>query len=284
MKHRRNTFSRFVRIAWIFGGVAGISIVLGSAVASAASAGISQSYNTSSTNIAQGALLSLTSSNSSSVEPATTGNLVRLAGVAADKPLVELSKGGKSSVSVVVSGSAKALVSDINGDVKTGDKITVSPISGIGMKASDASEVIGTSQADFNSVTTTSQTVSGQDGKSQTVHIGLLPIAVSVAYYSTSPSKGTLSSFVPPFVQSLANHLTGRQVSPLRVLLGSLALLLGFITVISMLYASIRSGVTSIGRNPLAEKALRKGLVDVVIAAIGLLLVTVIIVYVVLLT
>ncbi len=259
-------------------------LFLSAAPALAASAGISQSYNTSSTNIAQGALLSLTSSNGTSVEPANTSNITRLVGLAADKPLVELTKGDSSSVSVVVSGSAKALVSDVNGTIKTGDKITISPISGIGMKASDASEIIGTAQADLSSVATTNQTVSGQNSTSETIHVGLLPVAVNVAYYSASSSKGALSSFVPPFLQSLANNLSGHQVSPLRVLLGTLALLLGFITVISMLYASIRSGVTSIGRNPLAEKALRKGLVDVVIAAIGLLIVTVAIVYVVLLT
>jgi hypothetical protein len=274
-------FAAISRHAWVlFGGL--LALFLFTSVTHAAPAGISQSYNTSSTNIAQGALLSLTSSDGNAVEPATTDNVSRLVGVAANKPLVELSKGDSSSVSVVVSGSTKALVTDLNGAVKTGDKITISPISGIGMKASDATEVVGTAQADFSSVITTSQKVEGQNG-SETVKVGLLPIAVNVAYYSASSSKGALSSLVPPFMQSLANSLAGKQVSPLRVLIGTIALLLGFITVISMLYASIRSGVTSIGRNPLAEKALRKGLVDVVIAAIGLLIVTAVIVYIVLL-
>jgi hypothetical protein len=281
MRSYTTPFAAISRYAWaLFGGL--VVLLLSTMTAHAAPAGISQSYNTPSTNIAQGALLSLTSKSGSSVEPATTDNITRLVGVAADKPLVELSKGDSSSVSVVVSGSTKALVTDLNGGVKTGDKITISPISGIGMKASDATEIIGTAQADFSSITTTGQKVAGQNGD-ETVHVGLLPIAVNVAYYSASASKGALSSFVPPFMQSLANSLAGKQVSPLRVLIGAIALLLGFITVISMLYASIRSGVTSIGRNPLAERALRKGLVDVVIAAIGLLIVTAVIVYIVLL-
>lgn len=272
------------RKAWIVFSGAVAALLLCAAMAHAAPAGISQSYNTTSDNISQGALLSLTSSDGNSVEPATSGNVTRLVGIAADKPLVELSEGGESSVSVVVSGSAKALISDINGTVKSGDRVTISPISGIGMKTIEASQVVGTAQADLSSVPTTTKSVSGQNGKSEKIKVGLLPIAVNVAYYSGNASKGAISSFIPPFLQSLANTITGRQVSPLRVLLGTLALLLGFITVISMLYASIRSGVTSIGRNPLAEKALRKGLIDVVIAAIGLLLVTIVIVYVVLLS
>ena len=283
MKSHATPFPALSHHAWaLFGGL--VVLLFSTSTAHATPAGISQSYSTSSTNIAQGALLSLTSKNGNSVEPATPGNVNRLVGVAADKPLVELSKGDSRSVSVVVSGSTKALVTDLNGTIKTGDKITISPISGIGMKASDATEVIGTAQADFSAVTATTQKVEGQNGNNETVHVGLLPIAVNVAYYSASSSKGALSSFVPPFMQSLANSLAGKQVSPLRVLIGTLALLFGFLTVISMLYASIRSGVTSIGRNPLAEKALRKGLVDVVIAAIGLLIVTAVIVYIVLLT
>ncbi|HSW92631.1 MAG TPA: hypothetical protein VLH14_01970, partial [Patescibacteria group bacterium] len=181
---------------------------------------------------------------------------------------------------VVVNGSTEALVSDMNGSVKAGDKITASPVSGIGMKSIQAAEVVGTAQANLDSVTLVTQKVSGTDGQEQTVKVGLLPVAVNVTYYSAATQQGIVAAFVPPFLQALANGIAGRQVSPLRVLLAAIALLLGFGAVSIMLYTSIRSGVISIGRNPLAQGALRKSLVDVVVAAIGLLVITTVIVYV----
>lgn len=250
------------------------------AVAASSSGGISQNYQTKTPGITAGELLSLSSTSSSTVEPAnSTSNVSRLIGVAADKPLLELSGKGTSSVQVVVGGTSSALVSDINGPIKVGDKITASPVSGVGMKAINSTEVVGIAQADLSSVQTVTRSVAGSNGKNVNIKIGQLPIAVVVEYYSVTTSSGTASSFVPPFLQSLANQLTGKQVSPLRVLFGMVLLLMGFAAVTFMLYVAIRSGIISIGRNPLAEAALRKGLVDVIIAALGVLIVTAVVVY-----
>lgn len=250
------------------------------AVLAASNGAISQNYQTNTTGVTAGELFSLSSAGSSVVEPAnSTTNVSRLIGVAADKPLLELSGKGTSSVQVVVGGTSSALVSDINGSVKVGDKITASPVSGVGMKAINSTEVVGIAQADLDSVQTVTRSVAGKDGKQVNIKIGQLPVAVVVEYYSVTAASGTASSFVPPFMQSLANQLTGKQVSPLRVLFGMVLLLMGFAAVTFMLYVAIRSGIISIGRNPLAEGALRKGLVDVIIAALGVLTITAVVVY-----
>jgi len=279
--HTFRAFRRRVhRAAWFGAAAFLVATVAFPAVVIAAGA-ISQGYKTTSTNISKGTLLSLVSSGSTTVEPAnSTTNVSRLVGIAADKPLVELSNGTTSDTRVVVSGSTEALVSDMNGTINAGDKITASPVSGIGMKSVQAAEVVGTAQANLSSVPLVNQTVTGTDGKTETIKVGLLPIAVNVTYYSAAVQQGIVAAFVPPFLQSLANGIAGRQVSPLRVLLAAIALLLGFGAVTVMLYTSIRSGVISIGRNPLAQAALRKSLVDVVIAAIGLLVITTAIVYI----
>ncbi|SRR6266511_3003929 len=263
-------------------GLIGLAVLALAVPASCLAAGaISQGYKTTSTNVSKGALLSLVSSGSTSVEPAnSTTNVSNLVGIAADKPLIELSGGGENSTQVVVGGSTEALVSDVNGTVKAGDKITASPISGVGMKAMEATEIVGTARANLDSIATVEQTITGKDGQKQTIKVGLLPIAVNVNYYSAAATQGTFASFVPPFLQSIANTVAGRQVSPVRVLLGATALLLGFVAVIVILYTSIRNGLISLGRNPLAQGALRKGLFDVIIAAVGLLIVTTVLVYI----
>jgi hypothetical protein len=248
----------------------------------AATDAISQSFPTQSSSIVPGTIVSVVASGGSAVEPATnTGTSLNLVGVAVSLPILELSSGGQHSVQVAINGTAQTLVSDINGTIKAGDKITASPVTGVGMKAVDTGDIIGTAQANLSSASTITRSVTERGGTTDLIKVGLIPVTVSVEYYSNA-SAGTLSAFVPVILQNLANAVSGKSVSPLRVLVGILVLLLGFGTVVVMLYAAIRSGIISIGRNPLAEKALRKGLLDVILAALGILLISVVIVYAVL--
>lgn len=253
----------------LLGGVLPISV-------SAATGAISQSYQTSSSNVSRGALLSLTSKGTTTVVPADSMAAPHLVGVATSKPLVELSSGnaGPSTVQVVVSGSTEVLVSDLNGPVKAGDKITASPIAGLGMKALSASEVVGVAQADLDSVKTVAKDYAGTHGGNVSAKVGLLPVAINVTYYSGVPSGSDVSAFVPMFLQKIANSVAGKAVSPLRVLLGAAVLLIGFTMIIIMLYVGIKSEVISIGRNPLASDVLRGGLLDILITAVGLVIVT----------
>lgn len=257
-----------------------LMVLLFAPLVQVAAGAISQAYKTDSNNITKGALLSLVSSGSTKVEPAnSTTNIAHLVGIAADDPLVQLSEGGEKSAQVVMGGSTEALVSDINGAIKAGDKITASPVSGIGMKASEAVEIVGTAQADLSSVKTVSQTVTDEAGKGRAVKVGLVPVAVNVTYYSAKSSRGALASFVPDFMQAIADGIAGKPVSPLRVLLSFVALVMGFAIAVIMLKTSIRSGAISLGRNPMAQKVLRRALQDVIIASIGVLIITAAIVY-----
>jgi hypothetical protein len=243
------------------------------ATASAAST-ISQAYQTNSSDVSEGTLVSLASSGSGDITPATIANAPNLAGVAVNKPVLQLSTGAKGSVQVALGGSTQVLVSDANGKVYAGDKITVSPLAGVGMKAIDSGEIVGTAQKPLSLVNTVVEQVKGTNGQQVTVHVGLLPVTISVSYYSATSTSGTVSAFVPPFLQDVANSVAGKAVSPLRVLIGTIALLLGFFATTLMLYVGVRSGVISNGRNPLAEAALRRGMVDVLISALGVLVVT----------
>lgn len=243
---------------------------------------IAQGFQANTANLGTGALVSLISTGQPMITSATTTNVKNLVGVMSNQPLVELSNNSKANAQVVVSGSTQALVSDLNGIVKVGDKITASPVAGIGMKAINSTEIVGIAQADLSSVKTTKQTVARQDGKTVEINVGLVPVAVNVSYYSVPQGQQPLSSLLPPFLEKLANGVSGRQVSPLRVLVSALSLVLGFLAAAIMLYASIRSSIVSIGRNPLARESLRRGFMDVVIAAIGVLVVSIAATYIIL--
>jgi len=179
----------------------------------------------------------------------------------------------------VVNGSTEVLVSDVNGDVKVGDKITASMISGVGMKAVGPGEIVGTVQAALGSVKTVSRTVSDQTGKSRSVKIGLLPVAVNVTHYTPIDTGDRLSAYIPIFMQTAADNVAGKHVAALRVVLAAGALILGFLTVVIMVQTAIRSGIISLGRNPLAQQTLRRGLRDALIAAVAVLVVTAVATY-----
>jgi hypothetical protein len=239
---------------------------------------IAQGFQSNDDNITPGALVGLVPDNPNTVELSSINNADQLLGVVGDQALIELSD-GSNAVQVVTSGVTEALVSDINGEVIVGDKITASPINGVGMKATQDGIVVGTAQDNLESVDITERTIADRNGEQQTVRIGRIPVQVDTFYFVGS---GEGSSFVPPFLQDLANSVAGRNVSPLRVLIAALLLFLLFVSIIVLLYSAVRSSIISIGRNPLSQSAVHKSLLQVGLMIVGLLAFTVILVYLIL--
>lgn len=239
---------------------------------------IAQGFQTEDQGITAAALVGIEKDNPNSIKLSNIDTADRLVGVVSNNPLIDLSDGG-SSVQVVTSGLTYGLVTDLNGDVKNGDKITASPIEGVGMKATESTVVVGTAQGSLSDVESKARTIKDEDGKSQTVRIGLIPIQVSVAYFSVETGK---ASFVPGFLQELANSVAGRNVSPIRVLVAALILLLLFVSVTVLLYSAVRSSIISIGRNPLSESAVRKSLLEVALTVIAVLAFATLTIYLVL--
>jgi hypothetical protein len=57
-----------------------------------------------------------------------------------------------------------------------------------------------------------------------------------------------------------------------------------FVIVGILLYSAVRSSIISIGRNPLSEQAVHKSLFEVGLAIVGVLIFTVIVIYLILTT
>lgn len=243
-------------------------------------AAIAQGFQTTETNLTAGALMSLKTGSNNTVELANSDRAERLVGVMGTNTLVELDS-GSDNIQVVTSGVTMALVSDANGVVNAGDKITASPIGGVGMKATSSVQVVGTAQVNLGSVTTKPQTVTKADGSQATVNIGQIPIQVNVTFY-VSPDNRV--SFLPAFLQDFANSVSGKEVSPVRVIIAALILVLAFISIAVLLYSTVKSSIISIGRNPLSEKAVRKSIFQIGFTVVGILLLTLITIYLILTT
>jgi hypothetical protein len=254
-------------------------LVMSSLPAQGASS-IAQGFKTDDPNVVSGALVSLKRGNANTVELTASANIDRLLGVAGKDSLIELSS-NTGTVQVVTSGETTALVSDINGDIKTGDKITASPIAGVGMKALTSTLIIGTAQANLSSANTETRSITDKGGDKKTVTIGAIPVQVDKVFYEAPQDE---NSFVPPILQDFASTIAGRQVSPVRVMIAGMLVLLLFVVVTILLYSAVRSSIISIGRNPLSESAVRKSLFQVGVTVLGVLIFTTIVIYLILTT
>lgn len=187
------------------------------------------------------------------VQLATQDNANQLIGVIDNYPLLSLSNGDKN-IPVVLSGSASVFVSDINGTIRSGDKITASPLSGVGMRAKESGQIVGTATADFKDGQGAAKVLTDKDGSTHTVHIQKLPIRVGVAYYNAAGE-----SFLPSFVQNAADSIAGKSVPIVRILIGMVILFLSFAYTIALTYSSTRSTIAALGRNPLGSKQIMRG-------------------------
>lgn len=242
-------------------------------------ADIAQGFEATDSSIAPGALVSLKPNNANAVELANKDRTQRLIGIVGERPLIDFSSDTRA-VSVVTTGVTSALVSDVGGEVKNGDKITASPIDGVGMKAAEGTTVVGVAQADLGSVKKTTQTIKKSNGQVQQVNIGVIPVQVDVAFFGLSTPQ---ASYVPAFLQEAANAIAGRQVSPpIRAFLAALTLFVALLSVAVLLYSAVHSSIISLGRNPLSELAVRKGLLLVGASIVAILFFTPITIYLIL--
>lgn len=239
------------------------------ALASARGA-ISQGFTTTDSSLPAGSLVGIESTTGNAVAKATSDHAYAIIGVTADKPLLALSDGDQQ-VQVVVSGVTPVIVSDINGDIKAGDRITASPIQGVGMKAIRSTQVVGIAESPLSDSQTTKQTVTDKTGKVVSVKVGVIELQVNVSYYGAQDQK--TNTAIPSFLLTASSAIAGKDVSPLRAVVGFGSLLIGFVLAGIMLQAAIRSGIISIGRNPLAQASVRRSLLDVLITSVGILLI-----------
>lgn len=225
-----------------------------------------------------GMLVSAQADSPETVVPSSLDNADLLLGVVGQGSTLEISD-TESTIQVVRSGETIALVSDINGNIQTGDRITASPLEGVGMRATENVVVVGVAQRDLDDVEVSEREIADNEGNLNTVRIGLLPIQIETIFYVGQASG---SSYVPTFLQGVADSVAGKQVSPARVIVAVILLLLLFISIVVLLYSATKSSIISIGRNPLSEKSVRKSLLQVGITSVGILAFAVILIYLVL--
>lgn len=251
--------------------------VNGSLVASAASTYLAENY-TADEGLPMNAIVSLKKDSSDHVVAADYVNVDQMIGVIIDRSdaSISMSGGQANEVQVAKTGTLEVLVSDINGSVEQGDYVTASPIKGVGMRATGSTKVIGIAQNALNNGV--KQTVKNSAGTEQTVRVGTIPVLVSVSGYI----EKSQNSLIPGSLQSIANAIAGRSVSPLPIFLSLAVFVVTLIIVTAIIYSMVRNGIISVGRNPLSSGAIYRNVIQLSVLVLGILTGAGVIIYIIL--
>ena len=256
----------------------GATIILAAGPTHAATP-ISQEFLSDKT-IPLGSIVSLNKGSSDQVSATTINTSDTIIGVVinGDNSPISLSSGQANHVEVATSGVVPVLVSDMNGSIQTGDQVTASPITGVGMKATANAEVVGTAQDDLaSSANHDQQTYTDKSGQKHTILLGEVLVLVNVSYYFKQPDK----TLIPTAIQNLADALAGKQVNALPILVSGAIFIITMIIVVTLIYTMIHGSIISVGRNPMSQAAIYRNLVQlsalvVVILAVAIIAISVI--------
>jgi len=233
-------------------------------------ASIAQGYTTTDSDLVVGMVAALSPDSTSEnrvVERATTSNKAKFVGIVTTKDanLVTLTSNG-APVVVATTGEASAYVSDVNGSIKKGDYLAVSPLKGILMRAGDSEpNAVGSALEEMSSTDTKTQQVSTSSG-SKTVKIGTAKVEISpasIALAANTPNKS--------FLHNLGEGITGKSISDWQVLTAMIVFIIVLIIEGSLVYGAIHSTIIALGRNPLAHDVVYKQLFQVMLAVLGVL-------------
>jgi hypothetical protein len=256
--------------------------VLAAVGATVAAQGVTQGYN-SETNLQNGLIVRLKAGDATKIVPLKQQDATEMLGVtvSSNSAPVSLSDPSiKQQVYVATFGKYNVLVSNQNGPIKSGDYITISAVEGVGMKSGGEQEIIlgkavgsFSGQGDVESKVTVSDSLGGK----QDVALKRIPVEIGVAH---NPNyTGDITAGVPRFLSRGAQLVTKKPVTALRIYaaLGVLALSIGVAG--GVVYAGVRTGMTAVGRNPLAKASITKNLITVLLIAIVVVLIGSIAVY-----
>jgi len=196
--------------------------------------------------------------------------------VASAEATVSLSNPTQSQVYVATYGEYTGLVNTQNGLIKAGDQLVISSVTGVAMK-SDAKHqvIIGKALQGFSDNSNAEGHIKTSDGT--TVALGRIAINIGVARNPTY--AGDVAPGVPHILVNIAHAITNKPLTALRLYGSLIALSIAFVVAGCIMYAGVRTGMNSIGRNPLAKKSILRNLITVTIMSIVVVFIGLIAVY-----
>jgi hypothetical protein len=183
-----------------------------------------------------------------------------------DAPVTLSSEGQK--VFIATTGKFDVLVSDQAGPVNIGDYITVSAVQGVGMKAGTKEPVVvGRALASFDGKSNIIGATDVKDSTGATRKVNFSRISADISVSRNPFLKGETPN-VPEFLRKASEAVAGKPVNATRIYLSVFVFIVSTIAAGSLLYAGVRNGLISIGRNPLSKKTIIRGMFQVILTGL----------------
>ena len=251
----------------------GLILILGSSVCYGLTSSLSKSFNSIGA-INNGYIVSLDSLNSNTVQLATISNQSNIVGVVVDPNQSLLAVNPtQNTIQVATEGSTYVAVTNLNGSIKMGNQIAVSPLNGVGMLAYPGSKVVGVAQENFGANSKGREfTIRNKAGSKVRVKVGFIKILILIG--STNNSSSLVGG-----VQNFTEALVGKSISSLKIIVSLIIASLGVVSIITIVYSAIDGTIVAIGRNPLARKNIFRVLRNVSFFAIIVLILSLLSIY-----
>ena len=176
--------------------------------------------------------------------------------------------GDGEKVFVATRGRQEVLVSTENGAIKEGDFITLSALGGVGMKAGTTQALIigrATEAFDGTGQLIGSASVKDSNGGDHEVKLGRIDIDINIG---RNPWLKSEEPNLPDALRRASEAIAGKPVQAVRVYISMVVFFLATVVSASLLYGGVRSGLISIGRNPLSKKLIIRGMLQVIVAGL----------------
>jgi len=234
-------------------------------------ANIARGYQTNDQDLGVGMAASLAEGSSTSkqtVERATIANQDKFVGIVATKATSSLLITAKTAdIFITTVGQTEAVVTDIAGDVKIGDFLTLSPLKGYLMKAENTGlKSVGVALEDFNSKSATVQKITNAQDQSQDVKVDSIAIEVT-----TASNVAVTAVRDKPFLSAFVKSVTGKEVNQWQVVMAMVVLFVLLVSIGSIIYSAVHTAIEALGRNPLAHSDIYRQLIQVVLISMGVL-------------
>lgn len=260
----------------------GASKTLQSSQGSAYGGGSVQGYAADSA-LQNGLIVQLSADNANKVAPVSEKNRQQMYGVTVDPHQLSLTLSDSSlanEVFVATSGTYNVLVSNQAGAIKQGDYVTLSSVDGVAMNAGTSGiTVFGRATGSFDGKANVigNATLKGTDGQStQPVTIGVVPVTINI---QRNPLEKSTKANLPESLQRIGQAVAEKPISPMRIIMSMIITGLSVIVALVMLYSGIRNSLIAIGRNPLSRKTIFRGLLEVILASLLILIIGLFAVY-----
>lgn len=225
---------------------------------------VTQSYSTDSV-LRRGMIVGLDEENLRKVETVSSDQYERIHGVVVgSNDSAILLNSETETIYVATTGRFSVLVVNQSGNINVGDYVTVSAVSGIGMKAGSSDPIVlgkAIESYDASDPNQVISTVTVKDSKNQEKQLQVGQILVDI-YVSKNPLLATDSS-LPSVLRKASELIAGHPVSSVRVYISLAVLAVASIIAGSLLYSAVRSSFIAIGRNPLSKKLIIRSMMQV---------------------